>query len=81
MDAFFLSQFAYSCLASMFYSGKLKNKMNRLYEKCIREVYHDTISSFEELQQKKILPQYTTEISNSWPYNCSEFTRGYFQKL
>ena len=52
MNAFFTSQFSYCPLASMFHSGKLNNKINRLYEKCIRAAYNDRSSTFEELLNK-----------------------------
>ena len=36
----------------MFHSRKLNNKINRLHERCIRVVYNDRLSTFEELLNK-----------------------------
>ena len=49
MKAFFTAQFSYFPLIWMFYSRKLNNKINKLYECCLRIVYSDNTSSFEEL--------------------------------
>ena len=47
MKAFFMAQFNYSPLTWMFHSRKLNNKINKLYERCLRIVYSDNTSSFE----------------------------------
>ena len=49
MKAFFMAQFSYCPLISMFHSRKLNNKINKLHERCLRVVYSDNVSSFEEL--------------------------------
>ena len=49
MNAFFNSQFSYCPLTWMFHSRKLNNKINKLHERCLRIVYNDSISSYEEL--------------------------------
>ena len=51
MNAFFSSQFAYCPLAWMLDSRELNHKI-KVHERCLRVVYHDTKSSFEELLQK-----------------------------
>ena len=48
-NAFFTSQFNYGPLSRMFHSRKLNNKINRLNERCLRLIYSDRISSYEEL--------------------------------
>ena len=52
MNAFFTSQFSYCPLTLMFHSRKLNNKINRLHERCLRVVYNDRLSTFEELLNK-----------------------------
>ena len=47
MNAFFASQFSYCPQTWMFHSRKLKNKINRLHERCLRIVYNDRLSNFE----------------------------------
>ena len=49
VNAFFLSQFNYCPLIWMNHSRTLKNKINRLHERCLRLIYFDKKSSFEEL--------------------------------
>ena len=49
MNAFFKSQFSYCPLVWMFHTRKLEKRMNHLHERCLRLVYQDNISSFEEL--------------------------------
>ena len=49
MNAFFQSQFSYCPLIWMFHNRTLQNKINNLQERCLRLVYSDTVSSFEEL--------------------------------
>ena len=48
MKAFFMAQFSYCPLIWMFHSRKLNNKINKLHERCLRIVYSDNTSSFEE---------------------------------
>jgi len=52
MNAFFRSQFSYCPLALMFHSRTLNNRINRLHEKCLRIVYDDQLSSYENLLAK-----------------------------
>ena len=49
MKAFFMAQFSYCPLTWMFHSRKLNNKINKLNERCLRIVYNDNTSSFDEL--------------------------------
>ena len=51
MNAFFTSQFSYCPLTWMFHSKKLNNKIDRLHERCLRVVYNDRLSTFEELPE------------------------------
>ena len=52
MTAFFKAQFSYCPIVSMFHSRSLNNKINRLHERCLRIIYNDKRSSFEELLVK-----------------------------
>ena len=49
MNVFFDSQFNYCPLIWMFHSRNLNNKINRLHERCLRVIYNDKTSSFEQL--------------------------------
>ena len=49
MNAFFRSQFSYCPLVWMCHSRTLNNKINRLHERCLRIVYNDKLSSFQNL--------------------------------
>ena len=52
MNAFFNSQFSYCPLILMFHSRLINKKINRLHERCLRIVYSDNKSTFEELLEK-----------------------------
>ena len=52
MNAFFNSRFSYCPLIWMFHSRLINNKTNRLHERCLRIVYSDSQSTFEELLEK-----------------------------
>ena len=52
MNAFFDSQFNYCPLIWMCHSRKRYHKINRLHEKCLRIIYNDRTSSYEELLSK-----------------------------
>ena len=52
MNAFFKAQFNYCPAAWMFHNRSLNNKMNRLHERCLRIIYNDKHSNFEELLVK-----------------------------
>ena len=52
MNSFFNSQFSYCPLIWMFHSRIMNNKINRLHERCMRLIYGDKTSSFEELLEK-----------------------------
>ena len=52
MNAFFKSQFNYCPAIWMFHSRTLNNKINRLHDRCLRIIYKDKISNFEELLHK-----------------------------
>ena len=49
MNAFFKSHFNYCPNIWMFHSRTLNNKINRLHERCLRIIYNNKISNFEEL--------------------------------
>ena len=49
MKAFFMAQFSYCPPIWKFHSRELNNKINKLHERCLRIVYGDSASSFEEL--------------------------------
>ena len=52
MNAFFRSQFNYCPLAWMFHRRTLNNRIKTLHEKCLRIVYDDQQSSYENLLAK-----------------------------
>ena len=52
LNAFFTSQFNYCPLTWMFHSRKLNNKIYRLHKRCLRLIYSDRISSYDELLDK-----------------------------
>ena len=52
MNAFFKSQFNYFPAIWMFHSCTLNNKINRLHECCLRTIYNNKLSNFEELLHK-----------------------------
>ena len=52
MNAFFKAQFNYCPIIWMFHSRCLNNEINRLHERCLRMIYNDKISNFEELLTK-----------------------------
>ena len=52
MNSFFTSQFDYCPLVWMCHSRSMNSKINRLHETCLRIIYSDKSSSFEELLQK-----------------------------
>ena len=49
VNAFFDSQFNCCPHIWMFHSRNLNNKINRLHERCLRVIYNDKTSSFEQL--------------------------------
>ena len=57
LNWFFNSQFSYCPLIWMFYSRIMNNEINWLRERCMRLIYKDKTSSFEELlkQDKSVL--------------------------
>ena len=52
MKYFINSQFNYCRLVWMFYSRYLNNKINKLQERTLRNVYNDQTSTFESLLEK-----------------------------
>ena len=52
MNAYFKAQFNYCPAVWMFHSRSLNNKINRLHERCLRIIYNDKHSNFEELLVK-----------------------------
>ena len=52
MNAFFNSQFNYCPLIWMCHSRIINKKIHRLRERCLRIIYCDKQSSFEELLEK-----------------------------
>jgi exonuclease III len=52
MKAFILSQFSYCPLLWMFHSRKLNHRINRIHERCLRLIYKDYVSTFQELLVK-----------------------------
>ena len=53
MNSFFNSQFSYCPLIWMSHSRIINNKINRLRERCMRLIYGNKASSFEELTARQ----------------------------
>ena len=72
MKAFFTSQFKYCPRTWMFHNRKLNIKINRLHEKCLRLIYSDRISSYEQLLNKdKSAPIHQNNLRKfNLPRNC-----------
>jgi len=51
-NAFFDCQFAYSPLAWMIHHRDSNHKINRVHEKCLRVIFNDKNSTFQELLEK-----------------------------
>ena len=49
LNGFFMSQFNYCQLVWMCHNRTKNNKINRLHERCLRLIYNDKKSSFEQL--------------------------------
>ena len=63
MNLFFNSQFGYCPLIWMFHNRIMNNKINRLHERCMRLIYADKTSSFEEqLEQVKSISIHTRNL-------------------
>ena len=63
MNSFFNLQFSYCPLIWMFHSHITNNKINRLHERCMRLIYGDKTSSFEELlEQDKSVSIHTRNL-------------------
>ena len=52
MNSFFKTQFNYCSLIWMCHSRENNRKINRLHERCLRNIYNDKQSSFNELLEK-----------------------------
>ena len=52
VNAFFMAQFNYCPLIWMCHNRMYNNKINRLHERCLRLIYNDKRSSFEDLLEK-----------------------------
>ena len=63
MNSFFNSQISYCPVIWMFQSSIMNNKINRLHERCMRLMYRDKTSSFEELlEQDKSVSIHTRNL-------------------
>ena len=86
MNAFFNSYFNYCLLVLMFHSRKLKNKINRLHERCLRIICNDSSSTFEQLLTKdnsvsfhdRNLQPLTTEIFKICTEQGTDILQGVF---
>ena len=52
LNTFFMSQFNYCPLTWMCHSRAKNNKINRLHERCLRIIYKDKASTFDQLLEK-----------------------------
>ena len=57
LKAFITSKFGYCPLVWMFHSRKSNNRVNKIYERALRLVYKDNVSSFTELLIKYMVPK------------------------
>ena len=62
VSAFFNSQFNYCPLIWMFHNRIINNEINRLHERCLRLLYEDKSSSFENLKQDKCVTIHTSNL-------------------
>ena len=80
MNSFFASQFNYCPLVWMCHHRGVNNKINRLHERCLRIVYSNSVSSFEDLLGKdrsvsvhvkniKTLAKEMFKVSHNGPIN------------
>ena len=51
LNTFFISQFDY-CPVTWMCHSRAKKKINRLHERCLRIIYNDKVSTFEQLLEK-----------------------------
>ena len=52
VNAFFMSQFNYCPLIWVCHNRTKNNKINRIHKRCLRLIYNEKISSFENLLNK-----------------------------
>ena len=52
LNTFFMSQFNYCPLTWICHSRAKNNKINRLHERCLRIIYEDKASTFEQVLEK-----------------------------
>ena len=62
MNSFFNAQFNYCPLNLMLYSRKNDNKIKHLHERCLRLIYSDKKSSYENLLEKITQSLYSIKI-------------------
>ena len=68
MNSFFTSQFNYFPLVWMCHNRTINNQINRLHERCLRIIYNDNKSSFQELLYKN--KGVTIHIKNARALAC-----------
>ena len=87
VNAFFNSQFNYCPLIWMCHNRTYNNKINRLHERCLRIIYNDKRSSFEDLLEKdnsvsihqKNLQALATEMFKVYTKISPEIVQNIFQ--
>ena len=73
MNAFFKSQFNFCSLVWMCCNRSLNTKINWLHERCLRIVYNDKKSNFNEPLVKMALSLSIIKIYKNWQLKCSKF--------
>ena len=73
MKSFFTSQFNYGPLVWMLHNRTINNKINRLHQRCLRIVYNDNKSSFQELLDKKRVLQYMSRMYEHLQQKCLRY--------
>ena len=71
LNMFFVSQLNYCQLVCMCNNHTKNNKINRVHERCLRVIYNDKKSFFEELPI--VLSLFTIEILEPLPSKCIKF--------
>ena len=81
MNAFFKSQFNYCTLVWVCCNRSLNTLINRLHERCLRVVYNDKKSNFNELISKVALSLSIIKIYKNWQLTRLKFKVSKVPKL
>ena len=79
LNAFFMCQFNYCQLVWMCHNPTKNNKMNRHYEGCLRLIYNDKNSSFEELLEIDSSVSIHNKILEPLQLKCIKYIMAFHQ--